>query len=160
MEGKHFSPQYPDCNHIARKYVKVEISDDLARQLAAEDNAVYPIYEKKLSDYERMKNNSLQTNELLRCRWKSFVRNIEKRKHEPFIFPNLRDFHFVNNSLQYRPNETITNRPSYRFQMGEGPGVDKFGQIPIPHYIPDNIPTTASKAKHGKKVAKKPTAKK
>ncbi|CAH1642020.1 unnamed protein product [Spodoptera littoralis] len=154
METNHFSPE---CDHIVPKYVKVEINDDLAKELALEDNPVYPLYEKRLSDYERMKNNSLQRNELLQCRWKCFVKNIDKRKKQPFIFPNLRDFHFVNCHLQYKPNETISNRLSYRFQMNEGPGVDTYGQIPIPH---DTSSTSSSKTKREKKIAHLPTTKK
>ncbi|KAF9419600.1 hypothetical protein HW555_003878 [Spodoptera exigua] len=154
MESKRFAPQYPECDHIVRKYEKLEINEELAKRLALEDSRIYPLFEKKLYDYERMKNSSLETNEFLKCRWKSFVRNIEKRVKEPFIFPSVRDFHFLNSFLQYTPNETVTNRSSYRYQMGEGPGVDTYGQVPI------SRDTTPSKPKHGNKIAKLPAAKK
>uniref|UniRef100_A0A2A4JKD6 Uncharacterized protein n=1 Tax=Heliothis virescens TaxID=7102 RepID=A0A2A4JKD6_HELVI len=93
---------------------------------------VCPLYEQKVHEYKLMKNGSMYTNDRLKNAWKHLVHNVETIKRQPYQFHHLNDFHFINYTVRYNPSQTISNRPTYRFNLKSGPGVDTYGQVPIP----------------------------
>ncbi|KAJ8705703.1 hypothetical protein PYW08_012749 [Mythimna loreyi] len=135
MEGRnsHYGVAYPECQHIP-KSVRKEVTAAQARALPrSKGENVLPLYERKISDFKRMKLCSLETNENLKCRWESYIKNIEGMKRTAFQFPDISNLHFHNGGIKYLPSLTPANRSSNRRQMGLGPGVDKLGQLPIPY---------------------------
>ncbi|OWR54800.1 hypothetical protein KGM_205382 [Danaus plexippus plexippus] len=94
---------------------------------------VLPLYEQQTFQY-RIKNHvSLQKNQYLACKWSECKDNLGKKKRQAFEFPQVSDFHFYNYHNCYKPSESTKNRKNYRYSLTTGPGVDEYGEIPIPH---------------------------
>nr|XP_049704265.1 uncharacterized protein LOC126056176 [Helicoverpa armigera] len=132
MEISRSAANFPECEIYKKKKVEIEVNQEQALEMFQGLDAVCPLFEEKVHNYKLMKHVSLCTNDLLRCRWKSMVRNIEGWKKQPYQFLHLNDFHFNNYAVQYNPAETVANWPTYRVHLKCGPGVDAYGQIPIP----------------------------
>ncbi|CAG9574925.1 unnamed protein product [Danaus chrysippus] len=94
---------------------------------------VLPLYEQQTFQH-RIKNHvSLQKNSYLACKWAECKDNLGKKKRQPFQFPQVSDFHFYNYHNCYKPSESTKNRKDYRYSLTSGPGVDEYGEIPIPN---------------------------
>lgn len=62
-----------------------EVADHIGKEYRT-----LPIYEKGLFEYAYTKHYSLQTNELLKCRWREYKKHIEHRVFAPFQFLDIR----------------------------------------------------------------------
>ncbi|XP_022819218.1 uncharacterized protein LOC111351500 [Spodoptera litura] len=153
---------YPECT-MKRGSPERTVDREFAESVG-KNFRVLPMFEKELFQYKYKKHYSLTSNELLQCRWRSYVQNFDQRKFEPFTFISVRDFHFYNQDNRLIPSETIHRKTDFRFKLKEGPGVDRQGQMPIPHELlmkrgikkSETKPKNYSEAKIVKKVEKTP----
>ncbi|XP_072943219.1 uncharacterized protein [Epargyreus clarus] len=130
----NLSSSYPNCDQYPRKVPKQPINEDL-RSTLGKNFRVLPLYEKAQFDHEFSKNHSLKRNEFLHCRWVEYQKVHIAQKPEPFQFPRVSDYHFYNYDAVYKPDLSINSRPNHEYWLKMGPGVDKYGEIPIPSDI-------------------------
>ncbi|XP_068626128.1 uncharacterized protein [Battus philenor] len=120
-----------DCTKLVRTPPDMTVTEEIAKEIGSNYRTL-PAFEKGLFDYVITKHYSLERNKYLQCRWKEYKRGYEKRVFAPFQFPSHRDLHFHTGTVRFRPVETIHRRAEFRMKLKPGPGVDVFGQMPIP----------------------------
>ncbi|XP_039762155.1 uncharacterized protein LOC120635259 [Pararge aegeria] len=125
---------YAECRHIKRGKPDVRVTEEIAKEIGRNYRTL-PAFEKGLFDYVYTNHYSLERNDLLRCRWVEYKRNVEKRVFAPFQFPCSRDLHFHNGCIRFLPSESPYRLPEYRMKLKPGPGVDFRGQMPIPQEL-------------------------
>ncbi|KAL0808646.1 hypothetical protein ABMA28_013084 [Loxostege sticticalis] len=122
---------YAACSHHERAQ-PVTVLDEATVSSFSSDYRVLPLFEKKLYDNAHLRHYSLRRNRLLSCRWRRYVDTRLGRTRYPFQFPRVDDLHFYNYHNRYAPAQSISKAARHHRQMGIGPGVDKYGQLPIP----------------------------
>ncbi|XP_028031918.1 uncharacterized protein LOC114244344 [Bombyx mandarina] len=125
---------YADCAEIKRKKPYDHVNEEIAKRIGSEYRTL-PTYEKGLYEEVFKRHYSLHDNELLKCRWTQYKKHLEGRVFAPFQFPDVRDLHFYNCAIRFLPSESIHRRTKYGFKLKPGPGVDDFGQMPIPQEL-------------------------
>ncbi|XP_072943220.1 uncharacterized protein [Epargyreus clarus] len=125
---------YPECKHVKRPKPDSRVTEEISKEIGSKYRTL-PAFEQGLFEYVYTKHYSLQRNELLKCTWEEYKKHIEFRVFAPFQFPNIRDLHFHNGSVQFRPSESIYKYPEYKKKLRPGPGVDNRGQLPIPQEL-------------------------
>ncbi|XP_045781792.1 uncharacterized protein LOC123878560 [Maniola jurtina] len=133
LEGKNLNI-YAECENIKRSKPDVRVTEEIAREIGRNYRTL-PAFEKGLFDYIYTKHYSLDTNELLRCRWRQYKKHIERRVIAPCQFPCNRDLHFYNGCIRFMPSESIYRLAEHRMKLRPGPGVDFRGQVPIPQEL-------------------------
>lgn len=124
-------PLYDACKCITRPCPDKTIDEALLKQIATNFRTL-PSFENMTYSHIYRKHYSLRTNEFLKCRWKEYKAHAEERVYSPFQFPDVRDFHFYQGDVLFNPSLTVHKFSSFRNHLKPGPGVDKFGQMPIP----------------------------
>ncbi|XP_063836999.1 uncharacterized protein LOC135086125 [Ostrinia nubilalis] len=122
---------YAACRHIKRTQPDISVDEAIVKTFS-NDFRVLPLFEKKLFDYTRVRHYSLRRNRLLGCRWRRYIDTNMGRERNPFQFPKVDDFHFYNYHNRYAPSQSICKIARHHRQLAPGPGVDKYGQMPIP----------------------------
>ncbi|KAJ8704006.1 hypothetical protein PYW07_013300 [Mythimna separata] len=92
---------------------------------------VLPLYEERIHKFKYTRGYSLNNNEMLKCRWTQF--STARKPKIPFKFPSVNDMHFYKNTVMHAPEESVNQRENHRFHLRSGPGIDRFGQLPIPN---------------------------
>ncbi|XP_063371640.1 uncharacterized protein LOC134659861 [Cydia amplana] len=96
----------------------------------SKDFDLLPLFERQYSAYVSIKKYSLKNNEKLRNRWHERVMTGISAGIK--AMPNINDYHFHNCRTKFLPSESLANYKSSHFHLTPGPGVDKYGQRPIP----------------------------
>ncbi|KAL4714221.1 hypothetical protein ACJJTC_009573 [Scirpophaga incertulas] len=122
------------CQNLSREKPNIIVNKEIAESLGR-DYRTLPIFEKSLYEHTYTKHYSLQTNEYLKCNWNDYKRHFEDRVFAPFQFVDIRDYHFYNCRNRLLPSQSIHTKTDFRFKLKPGPGVDSFGQIPIPQEL-------------------------
>ncbi|XP_013134171.1 PREDICTED: uncharacterized protein LOC106100003 [Papilio polytes] len=134
MTTKQNDEDEMECKRAVRHKPDMTVTEEIARAIGNNYRTV-PAFEKGLFDYVLTKHYSLERNQYLQCRWLEYKRGYEKRVFAPFQFPSHRDLHFHNGAVRFRPAESIHRRTDHRMQLQPGPGVDRYGQMPIPYEL-------------------------
>lgn len=157
---------YDACKCIQRTCPDTTIDEALVKQIATTYRTL-PSFEKTTYEHIYKKHYSLERNEFLRCRWKEYKAHFDERIFSPFMFPDVRDFHFYQGDIQFNPSLSVHKAASFKNHLKPGPGVDHYGQMPIPNelFMERGLGKAASKnrnegdrrktpkgAKHGKKA--------
>nr|XP_004926689.1 uncharacterized protein LOC101744261 [Bombyx mori] len=147
--------KYPNCVEIKRQKPAITVNEDITKAIGSNYRTL-PLFEKGLYEYNYKIYYSLNNNEYLKCRWLEYKKHIEDRVFSPFQFIDIRDYHFYNCKNRYIPSQSIYAKQDFRYKMSLGPGVDEYGQIPIPQDIlmkrgDAKIKKTNVKAGKGKK---------
>ncbi|XP_049704238.2 uncharacterized protein LOC110375747 [Helicoverpa armigera] len=131
--------------------------DKALDKMILDETRILPLFETRYHHYREKRSVSLVQNEFLECRWSEFMKTCHQKTM--FRFPTVDDLHFSNYSIRYLPKESIRNRVDNRLRLRMGPGVDKYGQIPVPDDV--NVrktvnpkTTEAKKARNDAKKAK------
>ncbi|KAJ8705704.1 hypothetical protein PYW08_012750 [Mythimna loreyi] len=122
--------QYPACSHLKRLSTAHTVDEDFLETVKQEAR-VLPLFEERIHKFKYTRGYSLNNNEVLNCRWAEFTTT--RRPKIPFQFPSVKDMHFYKNIVMHEPKETVNQRENHRFHLRSGPGIDRFGQLPIPH---------------------------
>nr|XP_049704238.1 uncharacterized protein LOC110375747 [Helicoverpa armigera] len=104
--------------------------DKALDKMILDETRILPLFETRYHHYREKRSVSLVQNEFLECRWSEFMKTCHQKTM--FRFPTVDDLHFSNYSIRYLPKESIRNRVDNRLRLRMGPGVDKYGQIPVP----------------------------
>uniref|UniRef100_A0A2A4JJ22 Uncharacterized protein n=1 Tax=Heliothis virescens TaxID=7102 RepID=A0A2A4JJ22_HELVI len=124
---------YDDCADKNDPGLERCIDESVMKEIAA-DFRTLPTFEKSLYEKGRMKHFSMQKNEKLLCCWQKYIENIEKKRSEPFHFPKITDLHYYRYAVEFIPSENKWQFDT-RLKLSAGPGVDEFGQKPIPNEL-------------------------
>ncbi|CAK1587519.1 unnamed protein product [Parnassius mnemosyne] len=134
MSAEEDKNTYSDCSNIMRQKPNMKVTEEIARKIGANYRTL-PAFEKGLFDYVHIKHYSLEENKYLQCKWLEYKKNFETRTFKPFQFPSHRDLHFRNGCIRFLPSESIHRHTEYRMKLKPGPGVDIYGQMPIPQEL-------------------------
>ncbi|XP_063548343.1 uncharacterized protein LOC134755728 [Cydia strobilella] len=111
-----------------------ETGDELAefnKTLSMMSYEVLPLFERQYNAFVRTRQYSMRTNEKLRNRWHDRLLGISERGMR--TLPNvISDYHFYNCCTKLLASQSPANFPTFRRHLVPGPGVDKYGQKPIP----------------------------
>ncbi|KAH9635201.1 hypothetical protein HF086_009541 [Spodoptera exigua] len=124
---------YPECT-MERESPEIEVNKEFVESVG-NNFRVLPLFEKALFEYKYKKYYSLNNNEFLKCRWRSYVKDFHLRQFEPFAFICVRDFHFYKQTNRLIESESIYRKTDFRHKLKAGPGVDIQGQMPIPQEL-------------------------
>ncbi|XP_061709072.1 uncharacterized protein LOC133519139 [Cydia pomonella] len=110
-----------------------ETGDELAEfnKTLSMSYEVLPLFERQYNAFVRTRQYSMRTNEKLRSRWHD--RLLGKSDRGMRTLPNVvSDYHFHNCCTKLMASQSPANFPTFRRHLVPGPGVDKYGQKPIP----------------------------
>lgn len=125
---------YDACKCISRPCPDKTIDAALVNQIATTYRTL-PSFENTTYEHIYRKHYALKSNEFLQCRWHEYKVHVENRVYSPFQFPDIRDYHFYQGDVQFNPSLSVHKSSSLRFHLKPGPGVDKYGQMPIPNEL-------------------------
>ncbi|KAM3957683.1 uncharacterized protein ACR2FA_008396 [Aphomia sociella] len=125
---------YLDCDHVKRLQPEYSIDEALSKEIGNNFRTI-PTFAKGVFEQIFIRHYSLERNEFLACRWRQYKRKIEGKAFTPFQFPDIRDLHFHNGAIKYMPSASIHRTSNFKRKMNRGPGVDYYGQMPIPQEL-------------------------
>ncbi|XP_049704257.2 uncharacterized protein LOC126056174 [Helicoverpa armigera] len=152
---------YNDCANKYDPGPEKYVSEGIMKEIE-QDFRVLPTFEKGLYERCRMKHLSLLHNEKLSCCWQKYKDCLETKKYEPYCFPKITDLHYYRYAVEFMPSENHWQFDT-KLKLSPGPGVDAFGQKPIPQELmmrrSGGAKCTKDTAVKGKKNTAKPKKK-
>ncbi|XP_026743949.1 uncharacterized protein LOC113505455 [Trichoplusia ni] len=143
-------PIYGECANKYRPTIDLNLNPDKLKEIGY-NFRVLPTFEKSMYERAFMEYCSFQKNQRLKCKWESYVLNVDGKVFAPFQFPDIRDLHIDKHSIRYMPSE---NRFRYnnRLTLRAGPYIDERGPLPIPNEM---LYSRGGEGKVSKKSAQK-----
>ncbi|XP_031766515.2 uncharacterized protein LOC113510096 [Galleria mellonella] len=138
---------YVECAHIKRVQPEYSIDEAILKEIG-NNYRTLPTFAKSVFEQVYIRHYSLNRNKFLACRWEQYKRHIEERTYAPFQFPDIRDLHFHNGTTKYMPSVSLHRIPEFKMRMNCGPGVDSYGQMPIPQELLMKRGQIEKKTKH------------
>ncbi|XP_059056481.1 uncharacterized protein LOC131850289 [Achroia grisella] len=125
---------YLECGDLKRIEPEYTIDEAILKEIGSNYRTI-PTFEKSVYEQVYIRHYSLKSNKFLACRWEQYKQQMESRTFTPFQFPDNRDLHFHNDTIRYLPSESLHRTLKFKMKMNCGPGVDSYGQIPIPQEL-------------------------
>ncbi|XP_047985131.1 uncharacterized protein LOC125225442 [Leguminivora glycinivorella] len=128
-------------NQVGNAPIECKMDQQSDKELTEEELAEFyktlssfdmlPLFERQYDAFLRTRKYSLKNNEKLRERWhdRLWGKTVRGRTTLPKV---TSDEHFHNCRIKLLASQSPANFPTLRRHLVPGPGVDKYGQRPIP----------------------------